>query len=163
MLQVMYQAHRGGPGSRGFFFLTGITPSHPAAFPHPFFCFFLKPLHLAYRPHKNVLTSAAAANTKASSPGHFSLSQFISTTPSHPAFFFLMWYRSLVFFPTFLCYNQLRKEVFCMARFPDDIDIEIAKIWLAGQDLRSLTPEQAKEKFFEAVHKMESVNPERWD
>ncbi len=50
-----------------------------------------------------------------------------------------------------------------MARFPDDIDIEIAKIWLAGQDLRSMTPEQAKEKFFEAVHKMESVTPERWD
>lgn len=35
-----------------------------------------------------------------------------------------------------------------MARFPDDIDIEIAKVWLAGQDLRSMTPEQAKEKFF---------------
>lgn len=93
MLQVMHQAHNGGPGSRGFFFLMG-------------------------------------------------------PTPSHPAFFFLMWYRSLVFFPTFLCYNQLRKEVFCMARFPDDIDIEIAKVWLAGQDLRSMTPEQAKEKFF---------------
>lgn len=45
----------------------------------------------------------------------------------------------------------------------DNLDIEIAKIWLASQDLSAVTPEQAKIMFFDALHKIEKQNIERWD
>ena len=45
----------------------------------------------------------------------------------------------------------------------DALAIEIAKIWLAGQDLSDKTPEQAKIIFFEALYKIEKCNVERWD
>ena len=50
-----------------------------------------------------------------------------------------------------------------MTHIPSDIDLELAKIWLAGQDLRECAPEQVKEMFFCAVRKMEAVISERWD
>lgn len=50
-----------------------------------------------------------------------------------------------------------------MTKIPADIDIELAKIWLNGQDLKMKTPEEVKLLFFDAVQKMSKVNPERWD
>ena len=45
----------------------------------------------------------------------------------------------------------------------DPLDVEIAKIWLASQDLSAVTPEQAKLKFYEILQKLERIYPERWD
>lgn len=50
-----------------------------------------------------------------------------------------------------------------MNKIPDGIDIELVKIWLASQDLSGKTPEETKEMFFDALHRMEQVKPERWD
>ena len=45
----------------------------------------------------------------------------------------------------------------------DPLDIEITKIWLAAQDLSNVTPEKAKIMFFDALHRIEKQNVERWD
>lgn len=42
-------------------------------------------------------------------------------------------------------------------------DAKLAEIWLKGQDLRDKTPEDVKEMFFNAWHKMHRKNVERWD
>lgn len=45
----------------------------------------------------------------------------------------------------------------------EKLNVEIAKIWLASQDLSNVSPEQAKIMFFEALHKIEKQDIERWD
>lgn len=50
-----------------------------------------------------------------------------------------------------------------MVEIPSNIDLELAKIWLAAQDLNGKTPEETKSMFFDAVQKMSNVTPERWD
>ncbi len=50
-----------------------------------------------------------------------------------------------------------------MSAIPENVDYEIAKIWLSQQNLEDLSPEQAKELFFDALHKIEKQNVERWD
>lgn len=42
-------------------------------------------------------------------------------------------------------------------------NFEIAKAWLAGQDLTSVSPAEAKQMFFKALHEIETTNVERWD
>ena len=48
-------------------------------------------------------------------------------------------------------------------QIPDSIDYELAIIWLKCQDLRDVTPEQAKDMFFDALHRIQQKNVERWD
>lgn len=50
-----------------------------------------------------------------------------------------------------------------MSDIRDSIDYEIAKIWISQQDLSSVSPETAKELFFEALYKIKVKNVERWD
>ncbi len=50
-----------------------------------------------------------------------------------------------------------------MSTIPDTVDYDLAKIWLAQQDLKEATPEQVKRTFFDFMHKLETVNVERWD
>lgn len=50
-----------------------------------------------------------------------------------------------------------------MGKIPDTVNYDIAKIWLAHQDLKSLTPEETKEMFFKCLHDLEAKNVERWD
>lgn len=45
----------------------------------------------------------------------------------------------------------------------ENIDVKIALAWLAGQDLRECTPEEAKQKFFDAYYKIKDTNVERYD
>lgn len=48
-------------------------------------------------------------------------------------------------------------------QIPKSVDYEIAMLWLKGQDLSEVTPEQAKELFFDALHRIQQTNVERWD
>lgn len=50
-----------------------------------------------------------------------------------------------------------------MSKIPETLDYELAKLWLEHQDLSDTTPEQVKELFFDALHKIEKTHPERWD
>ena len=45
----------------------------------------------------------------------------------------------------------------------EDEACELAKIWLAGQDLTAKTPEQVKEMFVDAMQRIHAHNVERWD
>ena len=42
-------------------------------------------------------------------------------------------------------------------------DSELAEIWLKGQDLNGKTPEEVKEMYFDAWHRIHRKNVERWD
>ncbi len=55
-----------------------------------------------------------------------------------------------------------RKEKI-MGKLPENLDYELTKIWLDHQDLSNVTPEEVKVMFFEALHKIEKKNVERWD
>lgn len=55
-----------------------------------------------------------------------------------------------------------RKE-YIMSKLPENLDYKLAKIWLDHQDLSNKTPEEVKVIFFEALHKIEKKNVERWD
>ena len=50
-----------------------------------------------------------------------------------------------------------------MTKSTDEINYDLAKIWLAQQDLTNCTPEQIKNKFFDQLRKLEQANGERWD
>lgn len=50
-----------------------------------------------------------------------------------------------------------------MGKLPENLDYELTKIWLDHQDLSNTTPEEVKVMFFEALHKIEKKNVERWD
>lgn len=50
-----------------------------------------------------------------------------------------------------------------MKKVPETLDYDLAKIWLAKQDLSNCTPEQIKEMFLDQLRKLEAVNVERWD
>lgn len=41
-------------------------------------------------------------------------------------------------------------------------DSKLAEIWLSGQDLTDKTPEQVKELYFDAWHKIQKTNVEQW-
>ena len=43
-----------------------------------------------------------------------------------------------------------------------DLTIELAKIWLKGQDLTQKTPTEVKEMFFKSLYEVEQANVERW-
>lgn len=42
-----------------------------------------------------------------------------------------------------------------------NIDIELAKIWLAGQDLSQMPPEQVKVTFYDALYKILNTKIEK--
>lgn len=46
---------------------------------------------------------------------------------------------------------------------PDTLDYDLAKIWLAQQDLSGKDPLQIKEMFLEQLRKLHDAQPERWD
>ena len=48
-------------------------------------------------------------------------------------------------------------------KVPETLDYDLAKIWLAKQDLSDCMPEQIKEMFLDQLRKLEAVNVERWD
>ncbi len=50
-----------------------------------------------------------------------------------------------------------------MGKLPENLDYDLTKIWLSHQDLSNTTPEEVKVMFFEALHKIENKNVERWD
>ena len=50
-----------------------------------------------------------------------------------------------------------------MAKIPETLDYNLAKIWLAQQDLRDKTPEEIKAMFLTQLRKLEAANVERWD
>ena len=50
-----------------------------------------------------------------------------------------------------------------MGKLPENIDYEIAKIWFSNQDLSNTSPEDAQKIFFDAFHRIEKTNVERWD
>jgi len=49
-----------------------------------------------------------------------------------------------------------------MSNVPSNVDYEIAMVWFSNQDLSNVSPEEAKKMFFDALHKVESTNVERW-
>ena len=50
-----------------------------------------------------------------------------------------------------------------MAKIPETLEYDLAKIWLAQQDLSNKTPKEIKEMFLTQLRKLESANVERWD
>lgn len=50
-----------------------------------------------------------------------------------------------------------------MSKIPDLVDYDIAMMWFSQQDLSEISPEAAKELFFDALHRIEAKNVERWD
>ena len=50
-----------------------------------------------------------------------------------------------------------------MTQLPENLDYKLALTWLKAQDLSQKTPEDVKALFFEALHKIEAHNVERWD
>ena len=59
--------------------------------------------------------------------------------------------------------EYIGKEDIYMGKLPENIDYEIAKIWFSNQDLSNTSPEDAKKIFFDAFHRIEKTNVERWD
>ena len=50
-----------------------------------------------------------------------------------------------------------------MAKIPETLEYDLAKIWLAQQDLNNKTPKEIKEMFLTQLRKLEAANVERWD
>lgn len=50
-----------------------------------------------------------------------------------------------------------------MAKIPETLNYDLAKIWLAQQDLKEKSPSEIKEMFLDQLRKLESANAERWD
>lgn len=52
-----------------------------------------------------------------------------------------------------------------MPLIPDsaNVNYDLAKIWLAQQDLTECSPEKIKDMFFNQLRKLQAANVERWD
>lgn len=52
-----------------------------------------------------------------------------------------------------------------MNLIPENVDFnyDLAKIWLAQQNLADYTPEQIKEMFLTKLRQLKDANVERWD
>lgn len=50
-----------------------------------------------------------------------------------------------------------------MDKIPETLNYDLAKIWLAQQDLNCKTPEEIKDMFLTQLRKLEAANVERWD